>query len=52
LTSKEIRRLLAKLVLNGRIAAGQVLHWSDWRRHRQAQAKASHYRKRREQYHT
>jgi hypothetical protein len=52
LTSNEIRRLFGKLVLIGQTLAGHVLHWSDWRRHRQAQAKASHYRKRLEQYHT
>jgi hypothetical protein len=52
LTSNEIRRLLGKFVLIGRTTAGHVLHWSGWRRHRQAQAKASHYRKRLERYHT
>ncbi|QOC94263.1 hypothetical protein [Micromonospora craniellae] len=46
LTSNEIRRLFAHLVLIGRTAAEHVLHWSTWRRRRQAQAKASHYRKR------
>jgi hypothetical protein len=46
LTSNEIRRLFAKLVRAGRATAGHVLHWSHWRRRRQAQAKASHYRKR------
>ncbi|QOC92068.1 IS701 family transposase [Micromonospora craniellae] len=46
LSSNEIRRLFTKLVLTGRTAADHVLHWSNWRRHRQAQAKASHYRKR------
>jgi hypothetical protein len=46
LTSNEIRRLFGKLVDTARATADHVLHWSDWRRHRQAQAKASHYRKR------
>jgi hypothetical protein len=46
LSSNEIRRLLSKLVLAGRTAADHVLHWSGWRRRRQAQAKASHYHKR------
>jgi hypothetical protein len=51
LTSNEIRRLLGKLVIIGRITAAPVLHWSGWRRRRQARAKASHYRKRLEHYH-
>jgi hypothetical protein len=46
LSSNEIRRLFGKLILAGHAAAAHVLHWSDWRRSRQAQAKASHYRKR------
>jgi hypothetical protein len=46
LSSNEIRRLYTKLVRAGRATADHVLHWSAWRRHRQAQAKASHYRKR------
>jgi hypothetical protein len=46
LSSNEIRRLFTKLVLAGRTATDRVLHWSGWRRRRQAQAKASHYRKR------
>jgi hypothetical protein len=46
LSSNEIRRLYGKLVLIGRTVAGHVLHWSIWRRRRQAQAKATHYRKR------
>ncbi|MFB6398702.1 hypothetical protein [Polymorphospora lycopeni] len=45
MSSNEIRRLLSKLVLIGRATAGHVLHWSGWRRRRQAQAKASHYHK-------
>jgi hypothetical protein len=46
LSSNEIRRLFGKLVLIAATAAGHVLHWSTWRRRRQAQAKAAHYRKR------
>jgi hypothetical protein len=46
LSSNEIRRLYGKLVLAGRAAADHVLHWSQWRRRRQAEAKTSHYRKR------
>jgi hypothetical protein len=46
LSSNEIRRLFSRLVLAGRVVTDHVLHWSDWRRRRQAQAKASHYRKR------
>ena len=52
LTSNEIRRLFSKLVLIGQTTVWQVLHWSDWRRQRQAEAKASHYRKRLEPHHT
>jgi hypothetical protein len=46
LSSNEIRRLFGKLVLAGRAAAVHVLHWSTWRRRRQTEAKAAHYRKR------
>ncbi|SCF23509.1 hypothetical protein GA0070558_1728, partial [Micromonospora haikouensis] len=46
LSSNEIRRLLGKLVLIGRTVADHVLHWSTWRRRRQEQARAAHYRKR------
>jgi hypothetical protein len=52
LSNDEIRRLLGKIVLIGQATAGHVLHWSNWRRRRQAQAKASHYRKRLKSYHT
>jgi hypothetical protein len=31
---------------------GHVLHWSNWRRRRQLQAKAAHYRKRLTAHHT
>lgn len=50
LSSNEIRRLYGKLVLIGQTAVGYVLYWSDWRRRRQAQARASHYRKRLKQH--
>jgi hypothetical protein len=46
LTGNEIRRLFAKLILAGRTVADHILHWSRWRRRRQAQARAAHYRKR------
>jgi len=52
LTSNEIRRLFSKLVLIRQTTAWQVLDWSDWRRQRQAEAKANHYRKRLEPHHT
>jgi hypothetical protein len=38
--------LFGKFVVAITTAADHVLHWSDWRRRRQAEAKASHYRKR------
>jgi hypothetical protein len=46
LSSNEIRRLFGKFVLAITTTADHVLHWSHWRRRRQAEAKASHYRKR------
>jgi len=46
LSSNEIRRLMAKLILTGRTGAQYILRWSQWRRRRQAQAKASHYKQR------
>jgi hypothetical protein len=46
LSGNEIRRLFNKLVRVARGTADHVLHWSTWRRRRQAEAKASHYRKR------
>jgi hypothetical protein len=46
LTGNEIRRLFATLVLTGRLLADRILRWSGWRRRRQAQARAAHYRKR------
>jgi hypothetical protein len=52
LSSNEIRRLLGKLVLIGRVMTGHVLHWSNWRRRRQLQARAAHYRKRLAAHHT
>jgi hypothetical protein len=46
LSSNEIRRLFGKLVRVARATTDHVLHWSTWRRRRQAQAKTTHYRKR------
>jgi hypothetical protein len=46
LTSNEIRRLFAKLVLAAAHTATHAWHWSHYRRRRQQQARASHYRKR------
>jgi len=46
LSSNEIRRLYSKLINAVTTTADHVLHWSDWRRRRQAEAKSSHYRKR------
>jgi hypothetical protein len=46
LSSNEIRRLFSRLIRHTQTTAGHVLHWSAWRRRRQAQAKASHYTKR------
>jgi hypothetical protein len=46
LSLKEIRRLLAKLVLNTVHTADHWLGWSRWRRRHQARAKTSHYRRR------
>jgi hypothetical protein len=44
LSVNEIRRLLAKLVINAVHTIDHWLGWSDWRR--QARAKTSHYRRR------
>jgi hypothetical protein len=46
LTSNEIRRLLNRIVHTGRTPASHILHWSRWRRRRQAQARTTHYLKR------
>ncbi|MDP8927891.1 MAG: hypothetical protein M3O70_04725 [Actinomycetota bacterium] len=46
MSSNEIRRLFAHLVLTIRHRAGHILYWSDFRRRRQEQARAAHYRKR------
>ena len=46
LSSNEIRRLFAKLVLTARYHVGHILHWSGFRRLCQDQARAAHYRKR------
>ena len=46
LSSNEIRRLFGKLAQLGRSGMASALTWSQWRRRRQAQARAAHYRKR------
>jgi hypothetical protein len=46
LSSNEIRRLFNGIVRTTRTRIDHLLHWSDWRRRRQGQARASHYRKR------
>lgn len=46
LSSNEIRRLFGSMARLGRDRMTAVLRWSRWRRRRQAQARASHYRKR------
>jgi hypothetical protein len=46
LSSNEIRRLFNSVARTTRVAIDHLLHWSDWRRRRQAQARTSHYRKR------
>jgi hypothetical protein len=46
LSSNEIRRLYGKFVVAVTTTVDHVLHWSDWRRQRQAEAKTSHYHKR------
>jgi SRSO17 transposase len=45
LSANEIRRLLAKLALTPVACTEQVLHRSRWRRKRQFQARACHYRR-------
>jgi SRSO17 transposase len=46
LSVNEIRRLLAKLVINAVHTIDHWLGWSRWRRQHQARAKTSHYRRR------
>jgi hypothetical protein len=46
LSANEIRRLLAALALSPLTRIDQILHWSDWRRERQHQARTCHYRRR------
>jgi hypothetical protein len=46
LTVPEIRRLLTRIVWPQQPAPGHALHWSHYRRYKQALAKQSHYRKR------
>ena len=46
LTVPEGRRLLWQVLRPPRAADGQVWQWSWWRRHHQAVAKRSHYKRR------
>jgi SRSO17 transposase len=46
LTVPEIRHLLGALLSSPRISVSRLLHWSAWRRHHQAAARRSHYRRR------
>jgi SRSO17 transposase len=46
LSINEIRRLLAKLVINSVHSLDHWLGWSQWRRRHQKRAKTSHYRRR------
>jgi hypothetical protein len=46
LSSNEIRRLFNGVIRTTRAGVEHLLHWSHWRRRRQAQARAAHYRKR------
>ncbi len=45
MTVPEVRRLL-HVLLAPAAQQGFLLHWSRWRRQRQAEARRSHYRKR------
>jgi SRSO17 transposase len=46
LSINEIRRLLARLVINAAHTIDHWLSWSQWRRRHQKRAKTSHYRRR------
>jgi hypothetical protein len=46
LTIPEVRRLVYRLVVCVLAPPKAVLHWSRWRRHHQARAMRSHYRRR------
>ncbi|MER6625990.1 IS701 family transposase [Streptomyces sp. NPDC000931] len=46
LTVPEIRHLLAVVFNPPAVTAARLLHWSTWRRHHQATARRSHYRRR------
>jgi hypothetical protein len=46
LTCNEIRHLFVSLLNHARHDAEHLLHWSRWRRHHQALARAHHYRRR------
>jgi hypothetical protein len=45
-TLPEVRRLVYRLALQSLAPPEAVLHWSRWRRHHQACAQRSHYRRR------
>ena len=46
LTSNEIRRLLAALILTPVACLTSAITWSNWRRRRQHQPRTCHYRRR------
>ncbi|MFJ2307500.1 hypothetical protein [Streptomyces sp. NPDC087787] len=46
LTVPEIRHLLGALLSSPSTSVKMLLHWSTWRRHHQAAARRSHYRRR------
>lgn len=46
LTVPEIRHLLGALLNPPTMSPNRLLHWSNWRRHHQATARRSHYRRR------
>ncbi|WP_149182120.1 hypothetical protein [Streptomyces sp. TRM49041] len=46
LTVPESRHLLRTVLRPPLVSAARLLHWSTWRRHHQATARRSHYRRR------
>jgi hypothetical protein len=50
LTVPEVRRLLWWLVWGKMPSEQQIVEWSQWRRKHQAQAKRSHFKKRKAKY--
>ncbi|TDN73213.1 hypothetical protein C8E95_2299 [Pseudonocardia autotrophica] len=46
MSANEIRRILAALSFAPQACIDHVMHWSTWRRERQHQARACHYRRR------